>query len=179
MVDYKQSSRGCSDSQHLFFTTDIMHPNKQTDRHDIKWHPALPEMLHLHEGHVMLCFCMKARNKFYHLKLPSIHRELLEMLWCKTMGSLGQGHPQTPTYLHHPMSTDSHTNYTHRLIDSPRLLHSRWLMAIHPPGLNWILTPASFWIFLIISPFLPITMPTANLGTATWKGPGNVTTAPD
>lgn len=38
----------------------------------------------------------------------------------------------------------------------------------HKPGLNWILTPASFWIFLIISPFLPITIPTANLGTETW-----------
>lgn len=35
------------------------------------------------------------------------------------------------------------------------------------PALNWIRTPASFWIFLIISPFLPITMPTANLGTGT------------
>lgn len=36
------------------------------------------------------------------------------------------------------------------------------------PCLNWILTPASFWIFLIISPFLPMMMPTANLGTTTW-----------
>lgn len=34
-------------------------------------------------------------------------------------------------------------------------------------GLNWILTPASFWIFLIISPFLPMTIPTTNLGTDT------------
>lgn len=37
----------------------------------------------------------------------------------------------------------------------------------HLPGLNWILTPVSFWIFLIISPFLPITIPTANRGTGT------------
>jgi len=37
----------------------------------------------------------------------------------------------------------------------------------YSPGLNWILTPVSFWIFLIISPFLPITIPTANLGTGT------------
>lgn len=36
------------------------------------------------------------------------------------------------------------------------------------PCLNWILTPASFCIFLIISPFLPMIMPTANLGTTTW-----------
>lgn len=40
----------------------------------------------------------------------------------------------------------------------------------YTPGLNWILTPASFWIFLIISPFLPITIPTANRGTETWGG---------
>lgn len=37
----------------------------------------------------------------------------------------------------------------------------------HLPGLNWILTPVSFCIFLIISPFLPITIPTANRGTGT------------
>lgn len=36
------------------------------------------------------------------------------------------------------------------------------------PCLNWILTPASFCIFFIISPFLPMMMPTANLGTTTW-----------
>lgn len=35
----------------------------------------------------------------------------------------------------------------------------------HSPGLNWIFTPASLWIFLIISPFRPITTPTEWRGT--------------
>lgn len=54
---------------------------------------------------------------------------------------------------------------------NPKLEHwseSNRSPSSHKPGLNWILTPASFWIFLIISPFLPITIPTANLGTETW-----------
>lgn len=34
------------------------------------------------------------------------------------------------------------------------------------PGLNCIFTPASLWIFLIISPFRPITTPTEWRGTA-------------
>jgi hypothetical protein len=37
------------------------------------------------------------------------------------------------------------------------------------PGLNCIRTPASFWIFLIISPFRPITTPTEWRGTGTWR----------
>lgn len=37
--------------------------------------------------------------------------------------------------------------------------------------MNWMRTPASFWIFLIISPLRPMTMPTANLGTGTCEGP--------
>lgn len=46
-------------------------------------------------------------------------------------------------------------------------LSHRNLGMCYKPGLNWILTPASFWIFLIISPFLPITIPTANRGIGT------------
>lgn len=46
-------------------------------------------------------------------------------------------------------------------------LSDRNLRTCYKPGLNWILTPASFWIFLIISPFLPITIPTANRGIGT------------
>lgn len=50
-------------------------------------------------------------------------------------------------------------------------LHSihRNLWTYYQPGLNWILTPASFCIFFIISPFLPITIPTANRGIGTLK----------
>lgn len=50
-------------------------------------------------------------------------------------------------------------------------LHSihRNLQTYYQPGLNWIRTPASFCIFFIISPFLPITIPTANRGIGTFK----------
>lgn len=48
------------------------------------------------------------------------------------------------------------------------LNHSKLYM-YYQPGLNWILTPASFCIFFIISPFLPITIPTANRGIGTLK----------
>ncbi len=37
------------------------------------------------------------------------------------------------------------------------------------PCWNCTRAPVSFWIFLIISPFLPITTPTADRGTATWS----------
>lgn len=38
------------------------------------------------------------------------------------------------------------------------------------PCLNCIRTPASFWIFLIISPLRPMTTPTECRGTGTWRG---------
>lgn len=43
------------------------------------------------------------------------------------------------------------------------------------PCLNWIRTPASFWIFLIISPLRPMTTPTECRGTGTWgRGLGDL-----
>lgn len=53
------------------------------------------------------------------------------------------------------------------------------LHIIFLPGLNWTFAPVSDWIFLIISPPLPMTRPTAWRGTGIWNKQRHVQTDND